>query len=74
MLRKRLLMLAAVSTLASLSVRAQDDDLFLKDQPQYSSDVKNPDEQLVFAFELVRHGARAPIENRDLDKFTVAEG
>ena len=32
------------------------------------------DEQLSFVFELVRHGARAPIENRDLDKFTVGEG
>ena len=32
------------------------------------------DEKLVFAFELVRHGARAPIEDRDIDKFTVAEG
>ena len=32
------------------------------------------DEKLVFAFELVRHGARAPIEDRDIDKFTVGEG
>lgn len=36
--------------------------------------IKNPDEQIAFVFELVRHGARAPIENRDIDKFTVAEG
>ena len=34
----------------------------------------NEDEQLVFAFELVRHGARAPIEDRDIDMFTVGEG
>ena len=34
----------------------------------------NEDEQVVFAFELVRHGARAPIEDRELDKFSVAEG
>jgi len=35
---------------------------------------KNPNERLLFAFELVRHGARAPIEDRDLDKFSVGEG
>ena len=29
---------------------------------------------MVFAFELVRHGARAPIENRDLDEFPVGIG
>ena len=34
----------------------------------------NPDEQLLFAFELVRHGARAPIEDRDIDMFSVGEG
>ena len=28
----------------------------------------------MFAFEVVRHGARAPIEDRDIDKFSVAEG
>ena len=27
-----------------------------------------------FVFELVRHGARAPIQNVDLDEFKVAEG
>ena len=36
--------------------------------------VQNPDEKLAFVFELVRHGARTPIEDRDLDKFTVGEG
>ena len=35
---------------------------------------RNPDEQLAFVFELVRHGARAPLENRDLEKFSVGEG
>jgi len=34
----------------------------------------NPDEKIAFVFELVRHGARAPIEDRALDKFTVEEG
>ena len=38
------------------------------------SDVVNPDEKLIFAFELVRHGARAPIVNRSLANFTVGEG
>ena len=38
------------------------------------SDVDNPDEQLLFAFELVRHGARAPFDDRMADKFTVGEG
>ena len=36
--------------------------------------LKDENEQLVFAFELVRHGARTPLENRDLDKFKVEEG
>ena len=31
----------------------------------------NPDEQLLFAFELVRHGARAPIEDRDMICFLL---
>ena len=34
----------------------------------------NPDEKMAFVFEVVRHGARAPIEDRDLDKFPVGEG
>lgn len=38
------------------------------------SQVKNPDEQLIFVFELVRHGARAPIVDLELDKFPVGEG
>lgn len=29
---------------------------------------------MAFAFELVRHGARAPIEDRNLDLFPVGEG
>ena len=31
-------------------------------------------EELDFAFELVRHGARAPIVNQELDKFGVGKG
>ena len=34
----------------------------------------NPDESLAFAFELVRHGARAPLQNIHLYMFTVGEG
>ena len=36
----------------------------------------NPAEHLSFVFEVVRHGARAPIINMDIDLFpeTVAEG
>lgn len=45
-----------------------------KPETDEASAVENDDEQLVFAFELVRHGARAPIENRDIDMFSVAEG
>jgi len=29
---------------------------------------------MAFVFEVVRHGARAPIEDRDLDRFPVGEG
>ena len=29
---------------------------------------------MAFSFELVRHGARAPIEDRNLDQFPVSEG
>ena len=36
--------------------------------------LKDDNEQLIFAFELVRHGARTPLEDRDLDKFKVEEG
>ena len=31
------------------------------------------DERMGFAFELVRHGARAPIEDRGLDQFSVSK-
>ena len=34
----------------------------------------NEDEKMAFVFELVRHGARAPIEPSQLDKFGVGEG
>ena len=34
----------------------------------------NPDEQLVFAFELVRHGARAPVGSDGTDRFSVQAG
>lgn len=39
-----------------------------------SNSVANQDESLVFVFELVRHGARAPIVDLDIDKFPVGEG
>ena len=42
--------------------------------PDQLDAVPNPDEQMVFAFEVVRHGARAPIVDRALDKFKVGEG
>ena len=34
----------------------------------------NPDEKLLFVFELVRHGARGPFDDHKLDEFPVAEG
>ena len=37
-------------------------------------EVTDSNEKLGFVFELVRHGARAPIEDRNLDKFPVSEG
>lgn len=36
--------------------------------------VAQSDQQLSFVFELVRHGARAPIQDVDLQDFPVAEG
>ena len=36
--------------------------------------VKNPDEHLIFAFELVRHGARAPVDDKKISDFTVGKG
>ena len=35
---------------------------------------KNPDKELSFVFELVRHGSRAPCNPIALDKFKVGEG
>ena len=67
MLCKSLVGVASAMTLASAT-----------DLPPFTNSVvtgpRNTDEQLAFVFELVRHGARAPIENRDLDKFPVEEG
>ena len=31
-----------------------------------------PDEQMAFVFEFVRHGARAPLERKDTDLFSVS--
>ena len=31
-----------------------------------------PDEQIAFVFEFVRHGARAPLEHKDTDLFSVS--
>ena len=36
-------------------------------------DAIDRDEKMGFAFELVRHGARAPIEDRGLDNFSVSK-
>ena len=36
--------------------------------------VRNPDQELIFAFELVRHGARSPFEDIAMDKFPVGVG
>ena len=36
--------------------------------------LKDDNEQLIFAFELVRHGARTPLMDLELDKFKVEEG
>ena len=44
------------------------------DQVDTGTGVSNPDEKLLFVFELVRHGARAPFDDHEIEKFTVAEG
>jgi len=36
--------------------------------------VVNEDEKLLFAFEVVRHGARAPFDDKKIDLFPVGEG
>ena len=36
--------------------------------------IKNPDQHLIFAFEVVRHGARAPLDDKKVSAFTVGEG
>ena len=38
------------------------------------AEIDDKDTKIGFAFELVRHGARSPIEDRDLEKFKVEEG
>jgi len=43
-------------------------------QTETGSSVSNPDEKMLFVFELVRHGARGPFDDRKLDLFTVGEG
>ena len=48
--------------------------LFLAMASELKETISAEDEQLIFAFELVRHGARAPLEERSLDKFPVAMG
>ncbi len=44
------------------------------DQVETGSKVSNPDEKLLFVFELVRHGARAPFDDHKIEEFTVGEG
>ena len=63
----------AILSLASLIMISGVNASNLPEQDQLQAD-KDPDEKIAFVFELVRHGARAPIEDRDLDKFPVGEG
>ena len=35
---------------------------------------RHHDDEMLFVFEMVRHGARAPIQDFHLDDFKVAEG
>ena len=60
--------LGALLAIATASVLPQQESSKTAVRP------RNPDEHLAFVFELVRHGARAPIENRKLDKFPVGKG
>ena len=60
--------ISLVSLLFVVSTMATD----LKRQISRAED--EDDVRLIFAFELVRHGARAPIEEREIDKFSVAAG
>ena len=48
--------------------------LFLSGTSAQEAHKKNPDKELSFVFELVRHGSRAPCEDQSLDKFKVGEG
>ena len=38
------------------------------------AELDDRDDKIGFVFEVVRHGARSPIEDRNLEKFTVGEG
>jgi hypothetical protein len=38
------------------------------------SQVINQDEKMIFAFELVRHGARGPFDDKKIEEFPVGEG
>lgn len=68
---------SVVATVTFLSTLAK--ATYLGSTPQSftkagGSVVTNPDEVMVFAFELVRHGARAPFNDLVIDEFPVSEG
>ena len=74
-----LLITTTVFTLASTKMAelvGSESDITNTAQTQSNNSVEehDPDERMAFAFELVRHGARAPIEDRNLQFFPVSEG
>ena len=73
---KKLTLLAIVlaSCTAQTLFRSKDSEQDVKFLNEEQVEAHNPNHQMAFAFELVRHGARAPIEDRNLDLFPVGEG
>lgn len=43
-------------------------------QVDTGSEIVNPDEKMLFVFELVRHGARGPFDDHKIADFSVGEG
>ena len=69
-----LLAIVLASSAAQQLFEMRDSEQYVKFLNEEEVQAHDPDHQMAFAFELVRHGARAPIEDRNLDLFPVGEG
>ena len=67
-------MFSAITLLLALVASVVLSATLIQESLSKESHVINPDEELLFVWELVRHGARAPVDDNKEELFSVGEG